>query len=349
MAALSLTVNSQNQKRQDMIKEKVKTGIPGLDEMLDGGLIPGRPYVVSGTSGTGKSTVAMHFLLEGAQRGENVLYVCVDEPPNEVRANMSQYGWDLDKVYVFDGTMDIMSYDKTPVRDVSTERKVVTAREVSDSIRKTSEKGPVDMSINTLQELLKQEMRNRKYSRVVIDSVTSLRRFYIKTSEEYSTLASFFRVLSDLGVTTLATVHQAEIYKPDAEAHMSRGEIRLHKWFDGRGLVRGVTIEKYRGSSHDHKMRPLKITATGIEVKTEGPKEGSKAAKTKEPEPKAVIEKPGEEKQVALAESAGHPAVAEPPASSPKEEAKPPPPRKDSPPSECIPDEPDPPPPGGEQ
>jgi circadian clock protein KaiC len=87
-----------------MIKEKVKTGIPGLDEMLDGGLIPGRPYVVSGTSGTGKSTVAMHFLLEGAQRGENVLYVCVDEPPNEVRANMSQYGWDLGKVYVFDGT-----------------------------------------------------------------------------------------------------------------------------------------------------------------------------------------------------------------------------------------------------
>jgi KaiC/GvpD/RAD55 family RecA-like ATPase len=332
-----------------MIKEKVKTGIAGLDEMLDGGLIPGRPYVVSGTSGTGKSTVAMHFLLEGVQRGEKVLYVCVDEPPNEVKANMSQYGWDLSKVYVFDGTMDIMSYDKTPVRDVSTERKVVTLKELSDSIRKTSEKGPVDMSINTLQELLKAEMRNRNYSRVVVDSITSLRRFYIKTSEEYATLASFFRVLSDLGVTTLATVHQAEIYRPDAEAHMSRGEIRLHKWFDGRGLVRGVTVEKYRGSSHDYNMRPMKITATGVEVKTEAPKESSKAAKSKESEPKPAIDKPSEGGQVALADPAAHPAVAEPPATQPMADSKLPPPPQDSCPPPSALAEPDPPPPGGGQ
>ena len=67
-----------------MIKEKVKTGVPGLDEMLDGGLIPGRVYVVSGTSGTGKTTLAMQFLLEGTKAGERVIYVSLDEPPNEV-------------------------------------------------------------------------------------------------------------------------------------------------------------------------------------------------------------------------------------------------------------------------
>ena len=251
-----------------MIKEKVKTGVPGLDEMLEGGLIPGRTYVVSGTSGTGKTTLALQFLLEGSKQGERVLYVSLDEPPNEVRRNMMSYGWDLSRIQVFDATADVMSYDKTPVRDVSTERKVVYFGDVKDEIRKTSEKSPMDMTVNTLQELVKQEMKVRRYSRIVIDSLSSLRRFYIRTSEENASTISFIRVLSDIGVTSLVTVQLPEISKPDVEAHMARGEIRLHKWINGRGLMRGVTIEKYRGSSHDHRLRLMKISSEGILIKS---------------------------------------------------------------------------------
>jgi KaiC/GvpD/RAD55 family RecA-like ATPase len=255
-----------------MIREKVKVGIPGIDNMLEGGLIPGRPYVVSGASGTGKTSVAMKFLLEGAAAGEHVLYVAIDEPPNEVRANMRSFGWDVAKVHVFDATSDILSYDKTPVRDVSTERKVVLFGSVPSNIRRTSEKGPADITINTIQEILKQEMKVRRYSRVVIDSVTSLRTFYIRTSEEYMALQSFFRLLSDLDITTLLTVQLPDTPRPDAESHMARGEIRLHKWLDGRGLVRGVTVEKFRGSYHDHSMRPLKFTDEGLSVKLAAPR-----------------------------------------------------------------------------
>jgi len=125
----------------------------------------------------------------------------------------------------------------------------------------------VDMTVNTLQELLKEEMRSRTFSRIVVDSLTSLRYFYIRTSEQNTTLMSFFRTLSDLGVTALLTVQLPEISKPDVESHVSRGEIRLHKWIDGRGLTRGVTIEKYRGSSHDSRLRMLKITDQGIVIK----------------------------------------------------------------------------------
>jgi hypothetical protein len=63
------------------------------------------------------------------------------------------------------------------------------------------------------------------------------------------------------------TVQLPEIARSDVETHMARGEIRLHKWLDGRGLMRGVTIEKYRGSSHDHRLRPLKITNEGLVIK----------------------------------------------------------------------------------
>lgn len=250
-----------------MIKEKIKTGIPGLDQMLMGGLIPGRTYIVSGASGTGKTTLAMQFLLEGARRGERVLYVAIDEPPNEVRQNMRSYGWDIGPVQVFDATPDVMSYDKTPVRDVSTERRVVYFRDIPENIRTTSEKSPMDMTVNTIQELLKQEMRIRRFSRLVVDSLTSLRYFYIRTSEENAVLMSFFRLLSDMGTTSLLTVHLPEVPKPDIESQMARGEIRLHKWFDGRGLMRGVTIEKYRGSSHDYRLRAMKITSEGLVIR----------------------------------------------------------------------------------
>jgi len=310
-----------------MIREKLKTGIPALDEMLDGGLIPGRPYIVSGTSGTGKTTLAMRFLLEGAKNGEHVLYVALDEPPNEVKANLRSFGWDLSGVTVFDATLDIMSYDKTPVRDVSSERKPVPMKDLGDSIRKTPDKGPADMTVNTLQEMLKQEMRLKKYTRVVIDSTTSIERFYIRTSEEYVLMQSFFRLMTDLGVTSILTVQLPEVAPPTPESRMARAEIRLHRWFDGKGMNRGITIEKYRGSAHDDRLRQFKITDQGIEIRLESTK------KSREPKKTPPVE----------LEGAQHPAIAPPATSQPvaapssDEVAPPPPPPQDQAPESASP------------
>ena len=302
-----------------MIKDKIKTGTPGLDEMLDGGLIPGRTYIVSGASGTGKTTLCMQFLLEGAMHGERVLFIALDEPPNEVKRNMANLGWDLSTVQVFDATPDVMSYDKTPVRDVSTEREVRYFKELPDRIRVTSDKSPSDISINTVQEMLKQEMKVRRYTRVVVDSLTSLRYFYIKTSEENASMISFFRLLSDLGVTTLATVQMPEISKPDVEAHMARGEIHLHRWLDARGLMRGVTIEKYRGSAHDPQLRSLKITSDGIDVKLNAPEKKPKekadhGIKTIDSQAETTLAKPPADSPVQVPEAPPVPAL--PPAPS---------------------------------
>ncbi len=286
-----------------MIREKVKTGIAGLDEMLEGGLLASRPYVVSGIPGTGKTTLALQFLSEGARNGEQVLYVALDEPPNEVAMNARRFSWSIDSVRVLDATPDVMTYDKTPVRDVSSERKVEFFRSVPDKIRRTSEKGPTDMSVNTLQELLKQELAIRKYSRIVIDSLTSLRYFYIKTSEEYATMQSFIRLLSDIGVTTLMTMHVPEVSRPDVESQFARGEIRLHKWFDGRGLMRGVTIEKYRGSSHDERMRNFKIDTDGIIVSLGTQKKRSSKPKAKASADDGPSEESTEPVQEEVAES----------------------------------------------
>ena len=66
--------------------ERVATGIPGLDRMLGGGLVGSRPYLLTGSTGSGKSLVSLTFLLEGIRRGEEVLLVAVD------RASVGDHG-----------------------------------------------------------------------------------------------------------------------------------------------------------------------------------------------------------------------------------------------------------------
>src|SRR5688572_6553469 len=78
--------------------EKVSTGIAGLDDVLRGGLPANRLNLVEGTPGAGKTTLALQFLLDGARRGETVLYVTLSETAHELRVVAESHGWNLDGV-----------------------------------------------------------------------------------------------------------------------------------------------------------------------------------------------------------------------------------------------------------
>ena len=77
------------------------TGIPGLDELLRGGLTADRMYLIQGDPGTGKTTLAMQFLMEGRQRGESCLYVTLSETTRELRAVAVSHGWSLEGIELF--------------------------------------------------------------------------------------------------------------------------------------------------------------------------------------------------------------------------------------------------------
>lgn len=83
-----------------MDKERAVTGVAGLDEVLCGGFVPGRVHIVEGNPGTGKTTLALQFLLAGAARGECGLYVTLSESAGELRAAAASHGWDLDGLII---------------------------------------------------------------------------------------------------------------------------------------------------------------------------------------------------------------------------------------------------------
>ena len=82
--------------------EKAAFGIPGLDDITGGGLARGRMFLLEGNPGTGKTTLASQFLIEGAARGERALYITLSETEDEFRAGAASHGWDLTGIDIFE-------------------------------------------------------------------------------------------------------------------------------------------------------------------------------------------------------------------------------------------------------
>src|SRR5262245_39839055 len=81
---------------------RAKTGVTGLDDILGGGLPRDRLYLVQGTPGVGKTTLALQFLLEGVRQGERVLYITLSETKAEILQVAASHGWSLEGVSLYE-------------------------------------------------------------------------------------------------------------------------------------------------------------------------------------------------------------------------------------------------------
>jgi KaiC/GvpD/RAD55 family RecA-like ATPase len=245
---------------------RVPTGNRGLDAMLEGGLIGGRPYLLVGPAGTGKTTIGLEFLCEGIRRGEPCLLVTLEEPPNECRYNHRSFGPELGQVEVFDAIPDVMHYERVPFQDISAVRAALPFERVPRLIRRTPELTGVEVTIVALEQMLRSEVARRGYTRVVIDSLTALQYFCMKGLDETAGAQTFLRFLSDLAVTTVLIVESPTDDANAATRVLARGEIRLFRWEAQRSTIRAIGIEKFRGGSHDIRLHPYRIGPTGIDI-----------------------------------------------------------------------------------
>src|SRR5256886_12162981 len=137
--------------------DRVKTGVVGLDTMLNGGFLPARPYVVSGPTGSGKTVLVAHFLLEGLRLQEPCLLVTLDDPPIEVKATMATFGWNMDRLKILDATPDVRAHKRTrSVIDVGTSLDVRDMEDVTH-IRQSAQLRDLEVTVHSLQKITMQE------------------------------------------------------------------------------------------------------------------------------------------------------------------------------------------------
>ena len=248
---------------------RVSIGIPGLDRMLGGGLLAGRPYLVTGGVGSGKTLLALSFLLDGLRKNEEVLLVAVDEPPSEIVENVREFGWDLSAVRTLDANPGTKAIRRlADVQEIKALGDVKTMRDLTDKARKTGESE--DISVQSIHLKLRQQMQGHPFSRVVVDSITSIRRFAMKASDdpqaERTEIQSLLRFLSEQEVTTLITATPGNPGLLTPEEILTRGEILLTRKWVGDRSVRQLKIVRVRGSAHDPERRPFAITNQGLIV-----------------------------------------------------------------------------------
>jgi KaiC/GvpD/RAD55 family RecA-like ATPase len=248
---------------------RVSTGIPGLDRMLGGGLWPGRPYLLTGSTGSGKTLIGMRFLLEGIQRGEPVLLVAVDEPPSEILENVRSFGWDLSAVRTLDANPGTRAIKRmADVQEIRALGDLKQMRDISAEGRKAQAED--DISIQSIHLKLRHQMNQANFTRVLVDSITSIRRFTLKATVDHqadrSEVQSLLRFLSEREVSTLITATPGNPLVLAPEEILARGEILLTRKWIGDRSVRQIKVVRMRGSAHDPERRPFAITPQGIVV-----------------------------------------------------------------------------------
>ncbi|NPA97184.1 MAG: KaiC domain-containing protein [Crenarchaeota archaeon] len=231
--------------------ERVKTGIPGLDELLYGGIPKRNVVLLSGGPGTGKTIFGQQYLYYGLQHGEPGVLVALEEHPVQIRRHMAVFGWDVRK-YEEEGMFAIVDAFTGGIGEAAKRERYVV-RSVDD--------------VMELLDVLKQAIRDVGAQRVVIDSVSTL--YLTKPSVARSIMMQLKRVLSGLG-TTAILVSQVSVTErgfggPGVE-HAADGIIRLDLDEVGGELVRTLIIWKMRGTKHDMRRHPFEITDKGIVV-----------------------------------------------------------------------------------
>jgi circadian clock protein KaiC len=225
---------------------RATTGIENLDHILGGGLTPHRLYLLEGIPGSGKTTLALQFLMEGVRQGEPVLYVTLSETDEELREVATSHGWPLDGVTI---------------------RELVPSE---DSLRPDGQYTmfhPSEVELGETTKTILRDVERMKPTRVVFDSLSEFRLLAgnpLRYRRQILALKQFFvgrnctvLLLDDL----TSTDHDLQVQS------IAHGVVRLEQLNPEFGAERRrLMVQKYRGVRFQGGYHDYTIKRGGIEV-----------------------------------------------------------------------------------
>ena len=214
-------------------EKRVKTGIEGMDELVNGGFIPNNLVLVTGTTGTGKTTYSLQYLYNGLKMfDEPAVYVSFEEPIENIQTNGRKFGWDFSE-FETKGTMMFVRYDP--------------------------------FHTEAIYDLVESNIKKVGAKRVVIDSVSALGLYVKDPAELRRMIFNLSLLLRKLGCTAILISEilpmQKSLSRYGVEEFVSDGIVVLYYVMTESQFSRSLTVWKMRGSEHSQKLHPYRILA----------------------------------------------------------------------------------------
>lgn len=215
--------------------DRVSTGIPGLDELMEGGYVKGSTVMVTGGTGSGKTTFCAQFIWEGLKRGEPGIFITLEEDPDDIKEDIKRFGFIFEK-FEKEGKFKLIYQNPFEASDISS------------------------MVVNAINSV------NAK--RVVLDPVSLLGLYMKDPAVLRKRLFEIIRLLKKTGATALITSEIEEnsktLSREGVAEFIADGIIVLNYFGVGEVSARSLIIRKVRRTKHGMDVYPLEITNKGI-------------------------------------------------------------------------------------
>ncbi|MBI4020968.1 MAG: AAA family ATPase [Candidatus Aenigmarchaeota archaeon] len=238
-----------------MATDRIPTGVTGLDSKMQGGFFPGSVNLITGRTGTGKSTFCSSFLYAGALKKEPGLYITTEEREQDIKGDIqAMFGWDLEKL------------EKQKLLKFISLKPVFPGKKLSlDDINRL-----IKLYVFDVSEQLDQGIKAVKARRVVIDSVSIIEMFIKDEYLSRTVLMHIVEKLKSLGVTSLFTGTVPETSEGLSGGgiieYLVDGVIKLDFVPVAEEFKRTLTIRKMRRTDHSVMIHPFDIAKTGLKV-----------------------------------------------------------------------------------
>lgn len=233
------------------IERRVPTGVPGLDELINGGIPRDGTYLLTGNTGTGKTIFAMQFIYKGiVDYDEPGVYIAMDETPSKLKNHFSAFNWDLDKLEE-EGKLAIIDAISTRISAPSAEKYILRRNEIDAMLYKAaSVVGEVGAK------------------RFVLDSIVPLAYQYDNLFELRRDIQRFCYGVAQLDCTSFIVTEipggSDKLSRFDVEQFIADGIIVLGLEKTSEKFARTLMVRKMRGTSHSIRIHNFDITEEGI-------------------------------------------------------------------------------------